>query len=153
MKKIILILLVCSLLCICVAASSCDSPSETPNNGADTSDGTVPETETKPESESTEPENGDSDMSTYTVTVTDTDGNPIAGVVAQICVGDTCYFPNATNENGVVVFSNMKVEAGSAVQLKIIGEDSTEGYVYPSEKIDINEGQTEISVTVEKTAD
>ena len=88
---------------------------------------------------------------TYTVTVKDQDGNPIAGVEAQICVGDVCKKPNVTDEDGVVKFS-MDDPGDATVSLQINEGPSPEGYEYPTEKIAIEAGQTEITVVLSKKA-
>lgn len=86
---------------------------------------------------------------TYTVTVKDGEGNPIAGVEAQICVGDVCKKPNVTDEDGVVKFS-MDDPGDATVSLQINEGPSPEGYEYPAEKIAIEAGQTEITVVLSK---
>lgn len=37
---------------------------------------------------------------TYTVTVVDQDGNPVSGVIVQICDEENCKLPMTTDENG-----------------------------------------------------
>jgi hypothetical protein len=41
----------------------------------------------------------------YTVCVKDADGNPVAGVLVQICKeGSTCFTPSRTNDDGVATW-------------------------------------------------
>lgn len=86
---------------------------------------------------------------TYTVTVKDGEGNPIAGVEAQVCVGDVCKKPNVTGEDGAVKFT-VDDPGDATVSLQINEGGSPEGYEYPTEKIAIEAGQTEITVVLSK---
>lgn len=88
---------------------------------------------------------------TYTITVKDQDGNPIADVEAQICVDGVCKKPNVTNENGVVTFT-MDDPGESVLSLQINEGGSPAGYEYPTDKIAIEAGQTEVTVILNKKA-
>ncbi len=62
-------------------------------------DGTAPATDARPgEAASTE--------STYTVKYVDQDGNPVAGVMLQVCDAETCQVM-ISDENGVVTFTTL----------------------------------------------
>ena len=41
----------------------------------------------------------------YTVNVVDEGGNPIVGTMVQICQGELCMMPCATNDSGVATFT------------------------------------------------
>lgn len=47
-------------------------------------------------------DNPETALVTYTVTVLDDSGNPVPGVVVQICDDENCKLPMSTNEDGVV---------------------------------------------------
>lgn len=42
---------------------------------------------------------------TYTVYVQDEGGNPIAGAMVQVCQGEICLMPTATDDTGAAVFT------------------------------------------------
>lgn len=78
------------------------------------------------------------------VTVKDSDGNPIKGVMLQICK-DTCV-PMVTDENGVAVFNNM--EATAEHKLSVLS--CPEGYVYNGEpEMYLVEGVSEYAVELD----
>ena len=63
----------------------------------------------------------------YTVTVVDQEGNAVAGVYVQLCDDQTVYTPQATGEDGVVIFEK---EALVGAKAKVI---SAEGYTFSEE--------------------
>ena len=145
MKKVLMLIIAAMLLLTVVSCgnaetSKSEAPTETPTVSAPaTEEPTATPTPDKPE------------KITYTVTVKDNDGNSVAGVEVQICVGDICMKPNATGEDGTVTFSIS--DPGEVLpKVQINGENSTAGYEYPTEKTEIPTGQTGIEITVTKTA-
>ncbi len=144
-KNIILTLVACLVLLACMmGAVACDTPENTEETSASE---TSEEMTTKPETEETTAE---AESNTYTLTVKDKDGNPVEGVVAQMCVGDTCFMPRATDGNGKIVFKNIDNPSSEPLKIQILAADSVEGYTYPSEKIEVGADQNEIELTVEK---
>ena len=63
----------------------------------------------------------------YTVTVVDQEGNAVAGVYVQLCDDQTVYTPQATGEDGVVIFEKEGLVGAKA---KVI---SAEGYTFSEE--------------------
>ena len=149
MKKFLIIALTIVLMLTMLVACN-DDTSEVPDNNDD-------KTEQPDNNQPADPDDGKEDEPvkpakvTYTITIKDQDGNPIAEVEAQICVDGVCKKPNVTDENGVVKFS-MDDPGDSTLSLQINEGGSPAGYEYPTEKIAIEAGQTEVTVTLNKKA-
>ncbi|MBQ7397532.1 MAG: hypothetical protein IJW09_01745 [Clostridia bacterium] len=149
MKKFLIIALTIVLMLTMLVACN-DDTSEVPDNNND-------KTEQPDNNQPADPNDGKEDEPvkpakvTYTITIKDQDGNPIAEVEAQICVDGVCKKPNVTDENGVVKFS-MDDPGDSTLSLQINEGGSPAGYEYPTEKIAIEAGQTEVTVTLNKKA-
>lgn len=148
-KKFLIIALTIVLMLTMLVACN-DDTSEVPDNNND-------KTEQPDNNQPADPDDGKEDEPvkpakvTYTITIKDQDGNPIAEVEAQICVDGVCKKPNVTDENGVVKFS-MDDPGDSTLSLQINEGGSPAGYEYPTEKIAIEAGQTEVTVTLNKKA-
>ena len=148
-KKFLIIALTIVLMLTMLVACNDDTP-EVPDNNND-------KTEQPDNNQPADPDDGKEDEPvkpakvTYTITIKDQDGNPIAEVEAQICVDGVCKKPNVTDENGVVKFS-MDDPGDSTLSLQINEGGSPADYEYPTEKIAIEAGQTEITVTLNKKA-
>lgn len=148
-KKFLIIALTIVLMLTMLVACNDDTP-EVPDNNND-------KTEQPDNNQPADPDDGKEDEPvkpakvTYTITIKDQDGNPIAEVEAQICVDGVCKKPNVTDENGVVKFS-MDDPGNSTLSLQINEGGSPAGYEYPTEKIAIEAGQTEVTVTLNKKA-
>lgn len=65
----------------------------------------------------------------YTVTVVDEGGNPVVGTMVQICQGELCMMPSATDANGVASFS---VTDEGAYEAKLLSLPA--GYEYATEE-------------------
>ena len=149
MKKFLIIALTIVLMLTMLVACN-DDTTEVPDNNDD-------KTEQPDNNQPADPDDGKEDEPvkpakvTYTITIKDQDGNPIAEVEAQICVDGVCKKPNVTDENGVVKFS-MDDPGDSTLSLQINEGGSPAGYEYPTEKIAIEAGQTEVTVTLNKKA-
>ena len=95
MMKILCLILAMVMVAGCLAACAQDEPKTTD-----------PETTTAPSdpTDPTKPDPTDPPADTkkeYKVMVTDADGNPVAGVLVQICKeGSTCFTPARTNDQG-----------------------------------------------------
>ncbi len=63
-------------------------------------DGTLPTTDAQPEAAADIPS-----AATYTIKYVDQDGNPVAGVMCQVCDAETCQV-YTSDENGVVAFQS-----------------------------------------------
>lgn len=79
----------------------------------------------------------------FKVTVTDSEGNPVQGVILQVC-SDMC-FPGATDENGVASFN---MEITDEHKLSVL--TCPEGYVYSGEaEIKLEDGATEYALVLD----
>ena len=89
------------------------------------------------------PGNSDKNTVTYTVTVVDQNGAPVADIPVQLCDGDLCITPLATDANGVSVF-NIK-PANYSVKIPL-PEHQDQLYYFDGDS-------TELTVTITKNAD
>lgn len=84
----------------------------------------------------------------YIVTVVDTDGNPIVGAFVQICdSGSMCFIPVETDANGQAKFFDIEIQDGLKARVMM-----AEGYVLPEEYTYLENGQTELTLTLEAEA-
>ena len=80
----------------------------------------------------------------FEVTVIDGDGNPVKGVMVQLCK-DTCV-PAMTDENGVAIFSE---EITDGYKLSVMS--CPEGYEYTGDaEIYLEDGDTEYTIEITK---
>lgn len=141
-----LIIIFCVAISILLIATACDGASG--GNGTTAApETTAEETTTDAGDETTAaPETTTADdttvldtKNTYTVTVVDADGAPLAGATVQLCVGDICRLPVATDANGVAI---IEADAGDyAVKVTLSGYTGEAQYSFP-------EGSTELTVTL-----
>lgn len=102
--------LVAALLALCLALSLCacggnqedNNILEETNNVAE--DPVVAEPNVPEQTEALTEETKPSGI-VYTVKVQDEGGNPVVGAMIQICQGELCLMPTATDDAGVAVFS------------------------------------------------
>ena len=117
MKKLIsLCLMLCLLvgLCACGDSEPVETPTETPTE--------APATEVPTEAP-TEAAAG------YVVKVVDEGGNPIVGTLIQVCQGELCLMPCATDAEGVATFF---ITEEGAYEAKLLA--MPEGYDYTTEE-------------------
>jgi len=151
MKKSVLlkiIVVLCIAISMLLIATACDNTSGNKND--DTTTGanvSTAETTADANSQTTVSENTTKETETtaantnvtYTVTVVDADGAPLAGATVQLCVGDLCRLPVATDANGV---ATIEAEAGEyAVKVTLVGYTGEAQYSFP-------EGSAELTVTL-----
>lgn len=138
MKRLLILMLVFGLvMCVCACGSANDDASTSETTLNDEKNNTTETTE-KPTGE-TEPSEEESKPN-YQVTVLDESGNPIAGVMLQMCL-ETCV-PGKTNENGVAEF--FLEEADYKVSLL----NMPEGYDYSTEEQEWYFASGETTMTV-----
>lgn len=65
----------------------------------------------------------------YTVTVVDEGGNPVVGTMVQICQGELCMMPCATDDSGVATFT---VTDEGTYEAKLLSLPA--GYEYATEE-------------------
>lgn len=136
MKKFLALMLALMLvLCLCACGGS--------GQGENPADDTAGNTENLQEStqESTEasiPEG----MVQYKVKVVDDAGNPVVGVMIQICNDETCLIPVYTDETGVAQFAPTEEAEYYASILKGVPA----GYEADADKFYFAEGETELTI-------
>ena len=136
MKKLIALLLALVLtlsLCACGGSGQGENPA----------DDTAGNTENLQEStqESTEasiPEG----MAQYKVKVVDDAGNPVVGVMIQVCTDETCLIPVKTDDTGVATFPVAQIGEYHANFLPGIPE----GYTADAEVFYFAAGETELTI-------
>ena len=143
MKKLFAaLLLVCMVFSLCACGEN-----ETPTEPQGTQpQATQPQT-TAPE-QPTEPEETQPQGVTYTVKVVDEGGNPVAGVMVQLCA-ETCM-PKLTDAEGKAVYENQEERS----DYKASVTSYPEGYEALGEQTDFyyGEGSYEVTITVKAVA-
>lgn len=135
MKKLFALLLVlCMVFSLCACGGNSDTKEDTQKdnieNNQDDNDADV---EDDSEAQNTP---------AFKVTVVDEGGNPVQGVMVQVCK-DICL-PAITNAEGVATIS-LEIEDGHKLQVS----SCPEGYVYEGEAdIYLEAGQTEATITL-----
>ena len=99
--KVLALVLAMMMVAGCLAACGEDSKTTEPDTT------TAPSTPTDPDPTDPEPTDPiDDGKKEYTVIVKDSDGNPVSGVLVQICKeGATCFTPARTNDDGSATWS------------------------------------------------
>lgn len=84
----------------------------------------------------------------YTVYVQDEGGNPIAGAMVQVCQGELCLMPTATDENGAAAFTVAEEAEYEAKFLMLPA-----GYDYTTEEQVFHFGSSfELTITLKTVA-
>lgn len=155
MKKIVSLLLIAALaLSMSLCITSCDSSDNGKESQFESASESISTSESISETASTTESVSESTAPstvTYTITIVNEVGAPVAGVEAQICVGDICKKPQVTNEDGVVTF---KIDAPGDDEIKLQINRGPEGYEYLGEngKIAMDAEQTELTITLKSVA-
>lgn len=145
LKLLLLCMLVLgTVLCLCACGESADTSSAVSTEQSQTVSAESSAAESEAESEaSSEPEQ----TASFAVTVVDGDGNPVSGVMVQICK-DTCL-PAMTDANGVATFA---LEITDGYKLSVMS--CPEGYTYTGDaEIHLESGATEYTLTLQKGAE
>lgn len=108
-----LLLCLFCIFCACTEGDPADTETDT-GTAESTADETNGETE------------ADDGKAEYTVTVTDADGNPLAGVMVQLCL-ESCV-PGVTDENGVATYNLPEADYKAAII------SLPEGYTYATDE-------------------
>lgn len=80
----------------------------------------------------------------YTVTFVDADGNGVAGVLAQVCVGDTCLSGKTTGETGKLVFYVNPGSENVSMQVNQIPESFAQTLVGTKQYYEADQHEIEI---------
>lgn len=145
LKNILLCLLVLgTVLCLCACGESADTSSADSTEQSENVSAESSAAQSEAESEvSSEPEQ----TAAFTVTVVDGDGNPVSGVMVQICK-DACL-PAMTDAEGVATFNT---EITDGYKLSVMS--CPEGYTYTGEaEIYLESGAAEYTLTLQKDAE
>ena len=138
MKNIKILLTLLLVLCMSVFFSACGEEKENFENEPKDSESVTDTTEDS-ESESDTVEA----LPAFNVKVVDAAGNPVKGVMIQICK-DVCV-PAMSGDDGVAVFNNMEITDG--YKLSVLS--MPEGYEYTGEaEVYLESGITEYTVTI-----
>ncbi len=124
-------------LCACGQSNQNGDPTDPTDGSTDTTDGT----EKDPTQESTEatiPEG----LVQYKVKVVDQEGNPIVGVMVQLCTDESCLIPVKTDDTGVATFAPTEEGEYHANFLPGVPE----GYEADAEVFYFAEGEAELTI-------
>ena len=127
MKKLLVLVLALSMVMCLVACGAEKTPAvETPVQEA-------PVEEIPTEEVTEAPTEAEPAGIVYAVTVVDEGGNPIVGTMVQICQGELCMMPSATNDSGVATFTVIEEGVYEAKLLNLpAGYDyTTEEHAFP----------------------
>lgn len=145
LKRLLAVMLaLCMMLCLCACGNTDD-------NNAD--DSTPPQedpvvNEPEPSEEDPSEEEPEASGIVYTITVTDEGGNPVSGAMLQMCQGEICLLPAATDANGVVTFT---VTEDGAYEAKFLALPS--GYEYVDDvQVFPFDGATELAIVLKAVA-
>ena len=95
LMKILCLVLALAMMVCCLAACGQDAETNDPDPT------TAPTTPSEPAPTDPAPTDPVDDKKEYKVCVVDSEGNPVAGVLVQVCKeGSTCFTPTRTNEQG-----------------------------------------------------
>lgn len=142
MKKLLALMLALMLvLCLCACASG--QGGNNTDGTVDTTDGTGDTTESGTETTSSE------SALQYKVKVVDQDGNPVVGVMIQVCTDETCLIPAKTDDAGVATFSPAEEAEYHANFLTGIPA----GYEADAEEFYFADGEKELTIQLTAVAD
>ena len=144
MKSILLVMVcVCLTVCLCACGGN-----DANNDTASTTTTAQTTTTTTTIATTTTTTTVASDKFTYTVTITDEAGNPIPGVMVQMCNATSCLPPCSSNAQGVVLFANKDKDDYS---VKFAGQ-LPEGYTADASEYFFDEGSFEMSIVLKAAA-
>lgn len=147
LKRILAVVLaLCALLSLCACGDTKNPEEQTPDASENqpSQDQQIPE-----DKEQEQPSESEAPVGvTYTVTVTDEGGNPVAGAMIQLCQGEMCLLPAATDAEGVVSFT---VEEEAAYEAKFLSLPAGYDYATEEQVFPFN-GTTELTIVLKAVA-
>lgn len=139
MKKFLSWMLALMLVLSLCACGQTNQPASTEPSDS------IPATEpSQPTEEVTEPTLGEG-MAQYKVKVEDEAGNPVVGVMVQVCTDETCLIPVKTDDTGLATFAPAQIAEYHANFLPGIPE----GYTAEAEVFYFGEGETELTIVLQ----
>lgn len=145
-KSLSIILLACLLVSALMLGTACGSSDSDETTAAATDAATVADTAASTEAgtAATEETTAASTGVTYTVYVKDSEGSAVVGAFVQLCEGENCQFPVATDSEGKAVFTCAEGAWQATVDV------DNEKYVHDDTiKYDFPAGKTTLTVTVD----
>lgn len=151
MKKIfVAILMFCMVMSFCACGNSnSDANNEnkdnvgSENNNNNDNEGNEND-DSQNENEDDDSQNEDDGNIVYQVMVVDEDGNPISGVMVQVCDEGNCYAPSFTNDEGIAEF---RLAESSEYKTKIVTNPT--GYeAVETDYVHFEDGSTTVTLTV-----
>lgn len=130
------------LVCLCACGQSGGTEDETP-----TTESTG--------GEQKDPNEGNNEtlipdgMVQYKVKVIDNEGNPVVGVMIQVCTDETCLMPVRTDDTGVATFAPAEPDAYHANFLPRVPD----GYEADAELFYFEGDSTEMTIVLQVVAD
>ena len=135
-KIISLLIILCFAFCLCACGGDEESSVASSDASSDVSSEASVESSEEVSEESSE-------AAAFTVTIVDAEGNPVSGVMVQICK-ESC-FPAKSDENGIARFS---IEITDGYKLSVTA--CPEGYVYNGDaEVYLESGATEYTITLD----
>ena len=140
-RLFMLVLALVMVLCLCACGAE-----EAPVEEAPVQE--LPVEEAPAEEATEEPTEAEPAGIVYTVNVVDEGGNPIVGAMVQICQGELCMMPSATNDSGVATFT---VTDEGTYEAKLLSLPA--GYEYATEEQAFPFGNAyELTITLKAVA-
>ena len=140
-KLMALLLAVVMLLSLCACGAKEETKETEP--AVETPAADVPATDAPTEPEAEAPAG-----TAYTVKLVDEGGNPIVGTLIQVCQGELCLMPSATDAEGVATFY---ITEEGAYEAKLLARP--EGYDYTTEEHGFPFGNAfEVTITLKAIA-
>ena len=148
MKKLFAILL---LVCMVFTLCACDAGKPEETKASASGQETTAPVETDPPvttPQVTEPEETEPQGVTYTIKVVDEGGNPVPGMMVQLCA-ESCM-PRLTDADGNAIYENQVERSDYKASVTVYAE----GYEAASEQVDyyFGEGNYEVTITVKAVA-
>lgn len=147
MKKLFAILL---LVCMVFTLCACDAEKPEETGAATSGQETTAPVESDPTEAPTDPEPTETQPQgvTYTIKVVDEGGNPVPGMMVQLCA-ESCM-PRLTDADGNAIYENQVERSDYKASVTVYAE----GYEAASEQVDyyFGEGNYEVTITVKAVA-
>lgn len=126
--KLLALVMALSMI-FCMAACTTEDPENTTDGGSVNTTTTPTTSDPEPSSEPS-----DDGMKTYTVTLKDSEGNPLSGVMVQLCL-DSCA-PGVTDADGVASFTQKEA---SGYSVGVMAD-------YDNTKVYYEDGQYDVTI-------